>query len=171
MLGFAQAAREALAEEPLGGAGGAPSPFAGLRFALRLGPESNSAAAAREAAADAAEDAAPPDAVVSYDAAQKVLLRSCAARTAFVCLLAESDDGPGFGLGVPYLGAWAANRLHVLPAAEADALGYKDITDECVDALEEDYLEDDPAELKRRGIEPEDDGWSDEEEEEPEAPR
>ena len=65
---------------------------------------------------------------VSHDARQRLRVADEPAWLAFVCLLAESS-GQGYGdMEAPFSAQWAAHSVAVLPGAEAEALGYEDVT-------------------------------------------
>ena len=65
---------------------------------------------------------------VSHDARQRLRVADEPAWLAFVCLLAESS-GQGYGdMEAPFRAQWAAHSVAVLSGAEAEALGYEDVT-------------------------------------------
>ena len=65
---------------------------------------------------------------LSHDARQRLRVADEPAWLAFVCLLAESS-GQGYGdMEAPFRAQWAAHSVAVLSGAEAEALGYEDVT-------------------------------------------
>jgi hypothetical protein len=66
---------------------------------------------------------------VSHDAKQRLRLSGLGPWNAFICLLAESSGGGGGDIEAHFGAQWAAQRIAIVPEAEADALGYEDIAE------------------------------------------
>ena len=66
---------------------------------------------------------------VSHDAKQRLRLSGLGPWNAFICLLAESSGGGGGDIEAPFRAQWAAQRIAIVPEAEAEALGYEDIAE------------------------------------------
>ena len=64
---------------------------------------------------------------VSHDSAQRLTVGAHNGRVALMCLLAESSGGGGGDIDVSFRGAWAGDRVEVLPADAVDAR-YANIT-------------------------------------------
>ena len=65
---------------------------------------------------------------VCHDARQRLRVADEPAWLAFVCLLAESSGQGNGDMEAPFRAKWAAHSVAVLPGAEAEALGYEDVT-------------------------------------------
>jgi hypothetical protein len=99
----------------------------------------------------APEPAPAAEAAVSHDARQRLALRDHVARTAFMCLLAESSELGSGDYEVPFRGDWAAHRVAVLPEAHAAALGYAPRDEQVRAALLDTYAGDNPHTLSQLG--------------------
>jgi hypothetical protein len=83
------------------------------------------AGASAVAAVTAAE--LPQLVAVSHDSAQRLTVGAHNGRVALMCLLAESSGGGGGDIDVSFRGAWAGDRVEVLPADAVESR-YADVT-------------------------------------------